>query len=446
MILRGPLAMSRLPVYENGFQAQTFLVLVRFRGKRPSPSSRFVARADGPTLADHVRWLPQNIFEHMKFKSQSAPTVPPTPAVKPASVIVVPPTSVSPVPTALDAPAAATGKRKPEGRPTAESLNSASAANTSTQNGQSLPTRSVSSTNPHNLLARLSITSPTTPPPPGPFDGQPLADKSISDRPLKRQKTTDQTGHSLLARIGSSSELGTSKLEPAKAMPARQIKVQSSLTTSGIPTATLPVKPQAVANVGPSGTSQNNPAVDTKITLGSGKAIATPLPPPSTMSIKGAAAKVSPPRSEQSAPFSQTQGMLAIAGAANLAATAKRPGASQTHGAVSFQRALASINQPPSSLDSLRTVSQQPKEVVRPEPRLPPKPTMQKVAPPLPATTSLLQRFTNGEQPKTRNTAAAARGSLTLSERLQAAPGDMEVDEPNPGGSNQGQRKRRGRK
>lgn len=396
------------------------------------------------TPADDDYRLPQNIFEHMKFKSQPAPPAPPTPApaVKPTPVVMAPPTTASRVPPSLEAPIAAIGKRKLEGRPTAESLNSASAANSSKQNGHPLPARSVSSTNPHNLLARLSIASPTTPSPPGASDGQIPADKSTSDRPLKRQKTVDQTGHSLLARIGSSSELGTSKPEPVKATPARQIKVQSSSTTSRTPTAVLP---QAAANAGPGGTPQDKLAIDLKTELSSDRAEVTPKSPTSAMSIKGAAAKVSPPRSGLPAQSGQTQGMLAIAGAANAAATTKRPGTGQTHGTVSFQRALASINQPTSSLDSLRPLAQQPKEVAKPvELRLPAKPAAPKVASPLPATTSLLQRFTNGGQP--RATATVARGSLSLSERLQTAPGDMDVDEPSLGGGNHGHRKRRGRK
>ncbi|KAG8985673.1 hypothetical protein FRB93_005742 [Tulasnella sp. JGI-2019a] len=430
---------------------------------------------------------------------------PPAPASVPAPLSVVQ-ASTAAIPVVVLAPisvpqstSSSIGKRKMDApapqtsnvRPTAESLNSiptispaVNGQRRQAQNGGQLSrNNSSSSFRAQNLLARLNLASPAADAEltaGHPDSAQATTDMDVEDdvdRPIKRRKMADRlvpAPPSLLARIGLNSaanDQGSPNISSYGQSSMRISSSASAAAAASLISAALPPRPplQEVGSVRlslsdpsasrgpgsstPSGSASTAAAINaapmTMAQTFQPQLSQGALPPKPSLSIVGAASNgvkaVKTPAVTPSTPSFSIKGA-----ATGTAGASAGTGNTQSHGAVSFQRALASITQPNTSLDSLRPTT------IVPSHSLPPPPPHVPVYPPIRSVStsgsSLLARLTNGDGGglKEGKVAAVVRPVVTsrsLSERMQmggsggGGGGEMDVDEP----AQSGRGRRRGK-
>lgn len=334
-------------------------------------------------------------------------------------------------------------------------------------NGEQQAPRRDSTAKTQNLLSRLNLTSPApspqpTPPPSGErgaSSNEPSSAVENVDRPLKRRKMADRLDSgsvpSLLARIDSTAS-SASRVDQSTHAEDRRMP-QSSRAVSAI--VGLPRRPEQQDFSGVRGMNEDvpssqarPPAIRTNSTSQSSPSSSQTAPrsraatdasgPPPALVIAGAASKNSgSAKSAGLAPLRTTipaPATLSIKGAAS-------GGALPSPGAVSFQKAMASIGRPNSSLDSLKPTPRQLQDIAA----APPLPTLATTLPPQQPkptqppsnnqtnSTSLLSRLTSGggERP------TPPSQSRSLSERMQLNTA-MDVDEP----ASSSQKRKKGRR
>ncbi|KAG8872500.1 hypothetical protein FRB97_007569 [Tulasnella sp. 331] len=422
----------------------------------------------------------RNVFDILHSPSPVTPL--------PVSTAVSAPAPRAPVVVPIIAPLStmSAGKRKMDvappavnTRPTADSLNPIPVAPTASPitggqtpkafNDGQLPQVQTDSSSfrTQNLLARLSLKSPVPDPTPSiSLIGQPTAvnvdmETDDGDRPMKRRKMADRLNStpSLLARLGtnavtSTENLGRSMSDKMVSSNVSQSSTTASAITAGVKLtgpATLPRKPllASTGDILPPSDQRDNTAGQSRPSLGKGSSTATvttspivaqtsdnlsqTLPPPRpSLSIAGAASfsNASAAKAVEKPPVVAPVSSFSIKGAASGNAGS----GSQSHGAVSFQRALASIVKPSKSLDSLNPFAQQETIPTPPPPHPRPKPAPAiPIRTPTSSSASLLARLTNGVNLQEKGRAAIvtpAPTPRTLSERMQmgAVGSGMDVD------------------